>query len=99
GGDGPKTAAAATAAEISRALPAGVSDPTTVFVTAQDGSALAADRLDGLSRALGGVGGVGRVGATGLSADHRAARIDLYLTADPQSQQAREVVAGPLRAA
>ncbi|MER5640410.1 MMPL family transporter [Kitasatospora sp. NPDC002227] len=99
GADGPKTAAAATAAEISRALPAGVSDPTTVFVTARDGGTLTAGRLDGLGHSLGEVSGVGRVGATALSADHRAARIDLYLTADPQSQQARDVVKGPLRAA
>jgi RND superfamily putative drug exporter len=100
GADGPKTAATATAAEITRALPAGVSDPTTVYVTAgADGSALKAGRLDGLGRALGAVAGVGRVGATTLSPDHRAARIDVYLTADPQSQQARDVVAGPLRAA
>ncbi|AUG75958.1 multidrug transporter [Kitasatospora sp. MMS16-BH015] len=101
GSDGPKTAATATAAEISRALPAGVSDPTTVYVTAKD-SARPLDGpagLDGLERALGAVPGVGKVGATTLSPDHRAARIDLYLTADQQSQQARDLVAGPLRAA
>ncbi|MFF7452996.1 MMPL family transporter [Kitasatospora sp. NPDC008115] len=96
-GAGSTTAAAATAAEISRALPAGVSDPTTVYVTADDGGTLTPGRLDGLSRGLAGVDGVGQVGATVLNADHRAARIDLYLTADPQSQRARDLASGPVR--
>ncbi|MFC9756162.1 MMPL family transporter [Streptomyces sp. NPDC056921] len=94
-----KTPAAATATEISRALPAGVSDPTSVFVTATDGGTLTAGRLDGLSRALTQVKGVGQVERTVLNKDHRAARIDLYPTADPQSQQARELASGPVRAA
>ncbi|WP_244809684.1 MMPL family transporter [Streptomyces sp. So13.3] len=94
---GPQTAAATTATEISRALPAGVSDPTSVFVTAKDGGTLRSDRLDALSQALTKVKGVGQVGKTTLNQDHRAARIDLYLTADPQSQQARDLVSGPVR--
>ncbi|MGW6919516.1 MMPL family transporter [Kitasatospora sp. NPDC054939] len=98
-GGGSGTPAAATAAEISRALPAGVSDPTTVYVTAADGAALAPGRLDGLARALAGVEGVGQVAPTVPSADHRAARIDLYLTVDAQSRQARDLASGPVRAA
>ncbi|TXS80589.1 MMPL family transporter [Streptomyces sp. sk2.1] len=94
-----KTPAAATATEISRALPAGVSDPTSVFVTATDGGTLTASRLDGLSRALTQVKGVGQVARTVLNKDHRAARIDLYPTVDPQSQQARDLASGPVRAA
>ncbi|MFI5617026.1 MMPL family transporter [Streptomyces sp. NPDC051567] len=96
-GAGERTAAAVTAAEISRALPAGVSDPTSVFVTAPDGSALTAERLGGLSRALAGVDGVGQVAATVLSEDRGAARIDLFLTASPQLQEARDLVSGPVR--
>ncbi|MFJ1707499.1 MMPL family transporter [Kitasatospora sp. NPDC088346] len=99
GDSGGRTAAAATAAEMARALPAGVADPTSVFLTATDGSPLTAAALDGLSRALGEVDGVGQVGRTVLNEDHRAARIDLYPTADPQSQQARDLVSGPIRAA
>ncbi|MGW2219739.1 MMPL family transporter [Nonomuraea sp. NPDC001684] len=98
GSPGTQTPAAATAAEISHALPAGVSDPTSVFVTSKDDSALTADRLDGLSRALTQVKGVGQVAKTVLNKDHRAARIDLYPTADPQSQQARDLASGPIRA-
>ncbi|WP_157253712.1 MMPL family transporter [Nonomuraea typhae] len=94
-----QTPAAATAAEISRTLPAGVSDPTSVFVTSKDGGTLTADRLEGLSRALTQVKGVGQVAKTVLNKDHRAARIDLYPTADPQSQQARDLASGPIRAA
>ncbi|MFF8268667.1 MMPL family transporter [Streptomyces sp. NPDC016562] len=97
GAGGERTAAVATAGEIARALPAGVSDPTTVFVTASDGAELTTDRLGGLSRALAGVGGVGQVADTVLSEDRRAARIDLFLTADPQGKEARDLVTGPVR--
>ncbi len=98
-GGGSKTAAAATAAEISRALPAGVSDPTTVYVTAADGGRVEAGRLTGLAAELGRVPGIGQVGGTAVSPDGRAARIDLYPTVDPQSEQARDLVSGPVRAA
>ena len=98
GDSGDRTPAAATAAEISRTLPAGVSDPTSVFVTATDGDRpLTTARLDGLSHALAQVEGVGQVAATVLNKDRRAARIDLYPTADPQSQQARDLASGPIR--
>ncbi|MEU4547663.1 MMPL family transporter [Nonomuraea dietziae] len=97
--DPAQTPAAATAAEISRTLPAGVSDPTSVFVTSTDGGALTAGGLDGLSRALTQVKGVGQVARTVLNKDHRAARIDLYPTAHPQSRQARDLASGPIRAA
>ncbi|MCX4967473.1 MMPL family transporter [Streptomyces sp. NBC_00654] len=99
GDSGDRTSAAATAAEISRRLPAGVSDPTSVFVIAKDGGTLPTAGLDGLSRALTQVGGVGKVAPTVLNGDHRAARIDLYPNADPQSQQARDLASGPIRAA
>ncbi|MFJ7203433.1 MMPL family transporter [Streptomyces sp. NPDC098789] len=99
GGSGEKTAATETAAEIGRALPADAWEPTTVYVTARDGgAALTTGRLDGLSRDLAAVKGVGRVGPTTLNGDHRAARIDLFLTVDPQTQPARDLVAGPIRA-
>ncbi|MFD5147194.1 MMPL family transporter [Streptomyces sp. NPDC058401] len=96
---GEHTASALTAAEIARALPAGVSDPAAVFVTASDGSTLTAERLGGLSRALASVGGVGQVAPTVLSEDRRAARIDVFPTADPHGQEARDLVSGPLREA
>ncbi|MFJ9520552.1 MMPL family transporter [Kitasatospora sp. NPDC101801] len=97
GGPEERTPAVATAAEISRALPAGVSDPTSVYLTATDGGTLDTARLDGLARALAGVDGIGQVAPTVLNQDHRAARIDLYPTADPQSRQARDLASGPVR--
>ncbi|MEU6865485.1 MMPL family transporter [Streptomyces sp. NPDC046876] len=97
GAGGERTAAARTAAEITRALPAGVSDPVTVFVTAADGGPLTAGRLDGLATALAGVRGVGQVAPPVLSRDGEAGRLDLFLSDDPQGPQARDLVAGPVR--
>lgn len=94
---GERTAAAATAAEISRALPAGVSDPISVFVTASDGGPLTAERVGSLSGTLARVDGVGRVAPTAVSEDRRAARIDLFPNADPQGQEARDLASGPVR--
>ncbi|GGP33142.1 MMPL family transporter [Streptomyces melanogenes] len=96
GGD-KDTPAAATAAEINRALPAGVSDPTTVYVTADKGHTLTVRGIDALPKALAKVEGVGQVGGTVLNQDRTAARIDVYLTADTQSQRARDLVSGPVR--
>lgn len=92
-----ETPAATTAAEISRTLPAGVSDPTTVYVTAKEGRTLTAEGIGALPKALAEVKGVGQAGKTALNGDRTAARIDLYLTADTQSQQARDLVSGPVR--
>ncbi|MFJ6405628.1 MMPL family transporter [Streptomyces hydrogenans] len=97
GGTPRGTAAADTAREIAGALPPGVSDPTTVYVTADDGRALDADGLRGLRGALSGVSGVGSVAAPVFDADRTAARLDAYLTVDSRSERARELVAGPVR--
>ncbi|MFJ7243499.1 MMPL family transporter [Kitasatospora sp. NPDC098652] len=97
--DDTTTAAAVTAAEIGRALPAGISDPTTVYLVAKDGGPLDAKRFDGFAAELKKTEGVGQVGRTVLADNHRAARIDLFLDADGQSQRARDLVAGPVRAA
>lgn len=59
-GGGPRTAAQSTAAEISRALPAGVSDPTSVFVEATDGSTLGGGAVDALAHDLAQVKGSAR---------------------------------------
>lgn len=99
GGTPRDTAAAATAREIAGALPPGVSDPTTVYVTADDGRTLDPAGLDVVHRALSEVAGVGTVAAPVRDADGTAARLDAYLTVDSQSQRARDIVAGPLREA
>ncbi|MFJ5707221.1 MMPL family transporter [Streptomyces sp. NPDC093105] len=99
GGTPRDTAAAATAREIAGALPPGVSDPTTVYVTADDGRALDPAALGGLHRAVSKAAGVGRVAAPVFDAEGTAARLDAYLTVDAQSQHARDIVVGPLRQA
>ncbi|MEU8924256.1 MMPL family transporter [Kitasatospora sp. NPDC048545] len=98
-GGGPRTASQSTALEISRALPAGVADPTSVYVETKNAGPLSPRSLDGLTQHLSRVAGVGQVAKPVLSEDRQAARIDLFLTADPQSQQARDLVSGPIRAA
>ncbi|MEU8473364.1 MMPL family transporter [Streptomyces sp. NPDC029006] len=98
GGSGSSgTPAAATAAEISRVLPAGMSDPTDVYVTSGDGSALDRQRVDALATALSRTQGVGRMSPVVYDKAGDAARIGLYPTADPQSQKARDLVSGPVR--
>ncbi len=97
GAGGGRTAAAATAAEISRAMPAGVSDPVSVYVSASDGAPLSTGRVAALSGALAGVEGVGQVAPTVLSEDRLAARIDLFPNADPHGQEARDLASGPVR--
>ncbi|MFF5973951.1 MMPL family transporter [Streptomyces sp. NPDC012769] len=97
GGTPRETAAAATAREIAGALPPGVSDPTTVYVTSDDGRPLHAAALGDLPRALADADGVGKVAAPVFNADRTAARLDVYLTAASQTQQARDLVTGPVR--
>ncbi|WP_405420546.1 MMPL family transporter [Streptomyces erythrochromogenes] len=97
GAGGERTAAAATAAEISRAMPAGVSDPISVYVTASDGAPLTTGRVDGLSGSLSRLEGVGQVAPTVLSEDRLAARIDLFPNADPHGQEARDLASGAVR--
>ncbi|MEU9030413.1 MMPL family transporter [Streptomyces sp. NPDC048383] len=97
GAGGERTGAVATAEEIARSLPAGVSDPTGVFVAAEDGVPLSTERVSALAGALAKVPGVGRVAPTVLSEDRGAARIDLSLTAGSGTQQARDLVSGPVR--
>ncbi|MEU5980370.1 MMPL family transporter [Streptomyces sp. NPDC047315] len=97
GGTHHETQAAATAAEMARALPAGVSDPATVYVTASDGQRLSAGDLGALPGELARVEGVGKVGEPVLNKQRDAARVDLYLTPDSQTQAARDLVSGPVR--
>ncbi|MFD6230850.1 MMPL family transporter [Streptomyces sp. NPDC060232] len=97
GADGERTAAASTAAEISRAMPAGVSDPISVYVTASDGAPLTTGRVEALSGTLSRVEGVGQVAPTVLSEDRLAARIDLFPNADPHGQEVRDLASGAVR--
>ncbi|MFE1893572.1 MMPL family transporter, partial [Streptomyces microflavus] len=95
GGTLHETRAAATAAEIARALPAGVADPATVYITAPEGNRVTPRSLGALSDELARIEGVGKVSAPTLNERGDAARIDLYLTSESQTQAARDLVSGP----
>ncbi|MEU8777877.1 MMPL family transporter [Streptomyces sp. NPDC048606] len=99
GAGGERTAATETAAEIARSLPAGASEPAGVFVRATDGAPMTEGRVAALAGALARVPGVGRVSPTVISEDRGAARIDLLLTTAPGTQESRDLVSGPVRAA
>lgn len=92
-----KTAAVRTAEQISRSLPAGVSDPHTVYVRGTGGDDLTKGSLTGMTRALAKTEGVGEVGTPVLSKDRTAARVDLFLSIESESQKARDLVSGPIR--
>ncbi|MFD4629232.1 MMPL family transporter [Streptomyces sp. NPDC058284] len=92
-----ETAAVRTAERISRSLPAGVSDPHTVYVRSTDGGQIKASSLTGMTRSLGRTEGVGQVGRPVLSKDRTAARVDLFLSVESATQKARDLVSGPVR--
>jgi putative drug exporter of the RND superfamily len=93
----PKTAAVEVAGEIARSLPAGVTDPHTVFVASKAGAKIDERGLTGLTSALAKVEGVGQVAEPTLNPDGTAARIDVFLAHKSDNQQARDLVSGPVR--
>ncbi|MEV6108956.1 MMPL family transporter [Streptomyces sp. NPDC051940] len=93
---GKRTEAVETAERIARSLPAGASDPHTVYVR---GRALPEGEVTALADALAKVPGVGEVGAPVLNERGSAARFDVYLTPGSDTRQARDLVSGPVRAA
>ncbi|MFI8873385.1 MMPL family transporter [Streptomyces sp. NPDC055243] len=93
----PETAAVRTAEQISRSLPAGVSDPHSVYVRSTDGGDIKESSLTGMTRALGKAEGVGEVGKPVLAKDRTAARVDVFLSVESDTQKARDLVSGPVR--
>ncbi|MEU1133784.1 MMPL family transporter [Streptomyces sp. NPDC005900] len=94
---GHETAAVRTAERISRSLPAGVSDPHSVYVRSTNGTEIKGSSLTGMTRSLAEADGVGEVGEPVLNKDRTAARVDLFLSVGSDSQQARDLVSGPIR--
>ncbi|MWA14344.1 MMPL family transporter [Streptomyces sp. BA2] len=92
-----ETAAVRTAEQISRSLPAGVSDPHSVYVRSTDGGDIKGSSLTGMTRALAEADGVGEVGKPVLNKDRTAARVDLFLSVKSDTQKARDLVSGPVR--
>ncbi|MGW6459906.1 MMPL family transporter [Streptomyces sp. NPDC055078] len=94
----PRTEAVRVAAEISRSLPAGATDPHTVYVRS-DAGPLRGDALSALAGSLARAEGVGQVAPPALNPDRTAARIDVILSVKSDTQQARDLVSGPIRSA
>lgn len=92
-----ETAAVRTAEQIARSLPAGVSDPHSVYVRSTGGGDIEEGSLTGMTRALAGTQGVGEVGRPVLDKDRTAARFDLFLSVESDTQKARDLVSGPVR--
>ncbi|GAA2104825.1 MMPL family transporter [Streptomyces albiaxialis] len=94
-----ETAASRTADEIARGLPAGASDPHTVYVRDDAGGTLDKGALKRLAGAVARVEGVGQVSPPALNQDGSAARMNVFLSTDSESQKARDLVSGPVRGA
>ncbi|MEU5686273.1 multidrug transporter [Streptomyces venezuelae] len=92
-----ETAAVRTAEQISRSLPAGVSDPHSVYVRSTNGAAIEPGSLTEMTRSLTKAEGVGEVGKPVLNKDRTAARVDLFLSVESDTQKARDLVSGPVR--
>ncbi|NGO72062.1 MMPL family transporter [Streptomyces boncukensis] len=97
--EGKETAASRVSDEIARSLPAGATDPHTVYVRSTSGRALDRGAVRDLADAVGGVDGVGKVGRPALSEDGSAARFPVVLGVGSESQRARDLVSGPVRSA
>jgi RND superfamily putative drug exporter len=83
--------------ELLKSLPAGATEPSSVYLRSTNGSPLAVDKLAAYHDKLAGVKGVGQVGQPVLSADKTVADFQVTLTSNPQSNDALATVKGPLR--
>ena len=94
-GGGPSTAAARTADVIAGTFSKGASDPQQVYVRSSTGT-LTAEEIEPLRERIGRVDGVSAVGQAELAPDHGAARVDVALKDGPFTEDAMELVRGPL---
>ncbi|MEV7288773.1 MMPL family transporter [Streptomyces sp. NPDC093252] len=92
-----RTDAVRVSEEIGRAMPAGATDPHTVYVKG-DGP-LEKGAVDALAGALGKTEGVGQVLPAAYDEDGSAARIGVVLKVASDTSEARDLVSGPVRAA
>jgi RND superfamily putative drug exporter len=95
----PKTAESVVALKtLQKGLPAGATDPTTVFVHSTTGDKLDEAELTAYAAALGEADGVAQVAPAQLSKDGQTASFSVYLDYDPGSDEAIAAVKGPIRA-
>jgi RND superfamily putative drug exporter len=90
-----KTTATRTADRITASLSAGASDPQQVYV--RSGRVLTAAELQPLRHRLAQIDGVGSVGQARLTPDDRGAEIDVALNYRSTTDQATDLVRGPIR--
>jgi RND superfamily putative drug exporter len=94
----PKTAESVVALKtLQEGLPAGATDPTTVFLNSTDGEKLDEAALTTYAAALGKAEGVAQVAPPQLSKDGMTASFSVYLDNDPGSDEAIADVKGPIR--
>ncbi|GGV91620.1 MMPL family transporter [Streptomyces massasporeus] len=83
--------------DMERGFSAGQSDPTTVYLEKDGGSALTASELKTFGAELGKVEGVDTVSPAVPGQDGRVARYSVVLEHNPSGGEAIELVTGPLR--
>lgn len=94
----PKTAESTVALKtLQKGLPPGATDPTAVFLTSKDGSALDAAAVTKFESDLSGAKGIAQVAPATISADKSTALFSVVLNSDPTSDAALANVKGPIR--
>jgi len=94
----PKTAESTVALHtLQRGLPAGATDPTTVYLHSTSGGALDPAQLTGFGARLGKAEGVAQVSPPALSQDKATAVYSMVLSHDPASDTALADMKGPIR--
>ena len=82
---------------LEKGLPAGATDPTTIYVQSDSGAQLDAQALDEFGHTMAGAPGIAQVSPPTLSSDGSTAVFTVLLSNDPASDQALADVAGPIR--
>jgi RND superfamily putative drug exporter len=95
---GPSTPATRIADQIDETFSKGASDPQQVYVMSPT-ARLTPAQVEPLRKRLAGVDGVGAVGPAVLTPDRHGARLDVALEDGSYSEDAMQLVRGPLRSA
>jgi RND superfamily putative drug exporter len=79
---------------LQQGLPAGATDPSTVYLTSTDGEALSQDEITAFVQGLDGTDGLAALQPGPVSADGRTAGFQAFLTVNPASNEAIDIVKG-----
>ncbi|WP_158888793.1 MMPL family transporter [Amycolatopsis anabasis] len=83
--------------DLQKGMPPGATNPTNVYLRADNGSALDQSTLDEYAAKLRGVDGIGPVAPPAVNGDRTVANFLVPLTSAPDSDAAIATVGGPLR--